>query len=111
MRVQILVSGPYTDRRLVPGLAKARLMRAGEIVDFPEAYAGALQAAGLVAVVEDQALPEEAPPADEEPAPVKATAAAWKLARKEGIDLASIEGTGDGGKVTVNDVREYGNGG
>ena len=35
-----------------------------------------------------------------------ATAAAIKLAEELGVDIASIEGTGKYGKVTVGDVRD-----
>lgn len=36
---------------------------------------------------------------------VAATAAAEKLAQELGVDLASVEGSGKGGKVTVGDVK------
>lgn len=37
---------------------------------------------------------------------IDATPAATQLAEEQGIDLATVTGTGAGGRVTVNDVRE-----
>jgi pyruvate/2-oxoglutarate dehydrogenase complex dihydrolipoamide acyltransferase (E2) component len=42
--------------------------------------------------------------------PVKASKAARELAKKRGIDLTGLRGTGDNGSVTVDDVRRL-NGG
>jgi pyruvate/2-oxoglutarate dehydrogenase complex dihydrolipoamide acyltransferase (E2) component len=38
---------------------------------------------------------------------VEATKGATELAVAEGVDLAEVTGTGDGGKITVDDVRAH----
>lgn len=38
---------------------------------------------------------------------IKATPLAKKLARESNVDLALLNGTGNGGKVTDSDVRAY----
>lgn len=48
------------------------------------------------------ALPPEAAPTDSEEA--KATSLAMKMAQDKGIDLASIKGTGTGGRITKSDI-------
>jgi pyruvate/2-oxoglutarate dehydrogenase complex dihydrolipoamide acyltransferase (E2) component len=57
-----------------------------------------------------EALPvdgAEAPsgPSEEPPAEPRATAAARRKAGELGVDLGSVEGTGSGGEITVDDVR------
>ena len=53
--------------------------------------------------------PEEAPPAPEEPVVeergLKASPVARRMAKEMGIDLATIEGTGPGGRITKSDVQ------
>ena len=49
--------------------------------------------------------PSPAPPVSDGPA---ATPSAKKLAEEKGVDLASIEGTGPGGKITKGDVEDAG---
>jgi polyhydroxyalkanoic acid synthase PhaR subunit len=44
------------------------------------------------------------------PAGVRATAAARRKAEEMGVDLSEVEGTGNGGQVTVEDVRRKGEG-
>jgi pyruvate/2-oxoglutarate dehydrogenase complex dihydrolipoamide acyltransferase (E2) component len=42
------------------------------------------------------------------PAEVRATDAARRKAREMGVDLSYLEGTGNGGQITVEDVRRKG---
>jgi len=44
-------------------------------------------------------------PSEEPPAEPRATAAARRKAGELGVDLGSVEGTGSGGQITVDDVR------
>ena len=44
------------------------------------------------------------------PAEIRATDAARRKAREMGVDLSEVEGTGNGGQVTVGDVRRKGEG-
>ncbi len=55
-----------------------------------------------------EAIPEDFPEAEEAPAQssIDATAAARDLAQKEGIDLATLVGSGAEGRITINDVRK-----
>ncbi len=49
------------------------------------------------------AVPIEAPPAA--PKPVRASPVAKRLAREQGVDLAQVQGSGAGGRITEKDVR------
>lgn len=49
---------------------------------------------------------EEAAPANSEDADVNATAGAIELAEANGIDLATVEGTGQDGRITQPDVQK-----
>jgi 2-oxoglutarate dehydrogenase E2 component (dihydrolipoamide succinyltransferase) len=51
------------------------------------------------------AAPAQAPPAEEEQG--SATPVAKRMAQDKGVDLASVEGAGPGGRVTKRDVEEY----
>lgn len=51
--------------------------------------------------------PEAQAQAQEASQGVEATKGATELAVSEGVDLADVEGTGDGGKITVDDVRAH----
>lgn len=58
--------------------------------------------------VEKPAAPPPAKPAPAAPpARVRATPRARALARKEGVDLSLVQGTGPGGLITEEDVRRY----
>lgn len=43
-----------------------------------------------------------------EPEPIDATDAAIELAAELGIDLATVSGTGAGGRILISDVRAHG---
>jgi pyruvate/2-oxoglutarate dehydrogenase complex dihydrolipoamide acyltransferase (E2) component len=107
MRVRILHAGNYSTFE-DPNKRGARHYDAGAVVEFPTEYAQGIVAAGLaklilkIAVVtEPEVVAEEEP----QPGDVEATDAARRLAEEHGLDLGAIDGTGQGGRVTVNDVR------
>ncbi|HZY65820.1 MAG TPA: E3 binding domain-containing protein [Rubrobacteraceae bacterium] len=52
--------------------------------------------------------PQQAEQSQEEPEEIKATDAARRKAQELGVDLATVEGTGADGQITVGDVREKG---
>jgi hypothetical protein len=65
-KVKILVTAPYWEDR-PRGKVGARVYQAGEMVEFPAAYAAFIIAQGLAEPVTADAPVTEAPPA--EPAP------------------------------------------
>ena len=71
--------------------------------------------AAAVAAADAEPVPEAEPEAEKKPAAakppakgakVKASPVAKKLAAKEGIDLATVTGTGPGGRITKEDVEQ-----
>jgi pyruvate dehydrogenase E2 component (dihydrolipoamide acetyltransferase) len=53
------------------------------------------------------ATPQQQPIAENTGERIKASPLAKKLAEEKGIDIASINGTGDGGRITKKDVTEF----
>lgn len=99
MKVKITHSGHYSS---FPYKGKhsnhqgpRQLLSAGDEADFPQWYA-----LGLV----ESELAEEVPFQMEQAIP-QASKAAEELARDHRVDLGDIQGSGPGGKITVNDVR------
>jgi hypothetical protein len=71
MKVKILVEAPYSDFK--PGRAPgAKVLKEGEIVNLPDAYAKGLIEAGLVEAAQVE-NPEEPAVVDAEDAPVEDT--------------------------------------
>lgn len=64
-----------------------------------------MQTAGLPELSTDE-LSTDRPPGG----PVRATPAGRKAARALGVDLASVQGSGPGGRVSESDVREHAGG-
>jgi pyruvate dehydrogenase E2 component (dihydrolipoamide acetyltransferase) len=65
----------------------------------------------LGGVAEDGGEGEQGPPARQASQPSAATPAVRRLAKDLGIDLASVAGTGPGGRVSAEDVRRAAGGG
>jgi hypothetical protein len=71
---------------------------------------GGSQVEPALSTAPQEALPVEGAetpsgPSEEPPAEPRATAAAKRKAGELGVDLGSVEGTGSGGQITVDDVR------
>ena len=60
-------------------------------------------------VQEREAAPvvEEAPPAPTPDAPVPAAPSTRRLAREIGVDIAQVQGTGPGGRISIDDVKAH----
>lgn len=91
-----------------------------EIVEAPAAEAPKAEAAPPAAPVAPAPVQQAAPPPPPPPAPapvvavpaaaggrVKASPIARKLATEKGIDIASVPGTGPGGRITKSDVENF----
>ncbi len=100
MKVIILQNGPYQRLDGTPQGLKAIGLKKGDRREWPEWYAEYLIKAGLAR----EAKPKETIP---EPTPVEinATKAALNLAEERGLNIAELEGSGAGGKITATDVR------
>jgi 2-oxoglutarate dehydrogenase E2 component (dihydrolipoamide succinyltransferase) len=82
-------------------------VKVGELLAVVDAGAAATNAPGA----SPQAPAPSSPAAGASPqgttADVKATATARKVAGEHGVDLAALKGTGDGGRVTKEDVQKF----
>lgn len=94
MRVVITREGVYSS--FEAGKAGAQALDAGDVVEFPDWYAESLIDADYAQLYREQDAPEI----------VDATEAAYELAAELGLDIHQIEGSGKGGRVTVQDVRD-----
>ena len=56
---------------------------------------------------EDAPVAEEAPPAPTPDAPVPAAPSTRRLAREIGVDIAQVQGTGPGGRISIDDVKAH----
>ena len=56
---------------------------------------------------EPEAAPVEAPPAPTPDAPVPAAPSTRRLAREIGVDIAQVQGTGPGGRISLDDVKAH----
>lgn len=100
MLVKILIAGPYSDYGGPMGNRRACLRQVGEVVDFPDEYAKALEKSGMAEIhmVEDEVV---IPFVDG----VDATGSAIEYASEHNIDVTGLVGSGSGGRITLNDVR------
>ena len=99
-KVNVEVPSPFRGR------IKKLLAREGQIVKVGEPI---LEYEGEGTPAQDEeapaAAPTAAPPPKTRPAKVKATPAVRALARKLGVDLEKVQGTGPGGRITKEDVE------
>ena len=102
MKVRILRTGNYLDPDRLPQ-HKAKQCEEGEVVEFPLDYAEGINASRLakefiplVATIE----------AEQEEELVDATNGAMALAEELGIDLATVQGSGAGGRIIMRDVEK-----
>uniref|UniRef100_A0A6M3KK93 Peripheral subunit-binding (PSBD) domain-containing protein n=1 Tax=viral metagenome TaxID=1070528 RepID=A0A6M3KK93_9ZZZZ len=91
------------DRDLVLKQANFGIPAGGkQVVAIPPDIVGTMERARIAAVVEEILIERGVLP----PANVNASPHAAKLARELGIDLATVTGTGEGGQITKEDVRQ-----
>jgi pyruvate dehydrogenase E2 component (dihydrolipoamide acetyltransferase) len=92
----------------VAGTLTEILAQEGETLPIgaPIAVVGDGQGVALVAEPEPAASPAEAPAADR----TKASPLARRIARDQGVDLASLTGSGPGGRIVKADVEKAGDG-
>lgn len=112
MLIKILADGTYSVFR--PGLTKvgSEKREAGEVINYPKDYGDRLVAMGLgIEVKSGQPEPGKADlpePVESEELEsregINATPSAIRRAESSGIDIATVKGTGAGGRVTVEDV-------
>ncbi|MHB0939197.1 MAG: E3 binding domain-containing protein [Armatimonadota bacterium] len=98
------------EKSVVPvGTALAVLGAAGEPVEHLEELLAAnrrlsAEREAKLLMVQQATAGEEAAPAARPGGAVRATPAARRLARERGIDLATVNGSGPGGMITVEDI-------
>lgn len=80
-------------------------IRIGDILEVPEKVAATLIAAGDVREYGGKSMPGGSE--DKALRPIKANKQARALAKKKGLDLSLVEGTGQGGRITRTDVKKY----
>jgi len=100
MKVRILQDGTYADFEKHGKFNRVSMVQraADDIVNYPDFHAKWLVRRGLaVAYTEPEAQIEQA---------VDATNAAFRLATELSIDLATLMGSGAGGRIIVRDVRK-----
>lgn len=56
---------------------------------------------------EPEAAPVEVPPVPTPDAPVPAAPSTRRLAREIGVDIAQVQGTGPGGRISIDDVKAH----
>jgi pyruvate/2-oxoglutarate dehydrogenase complex dihydrolipoamide acyltransferase (E2) component len=71
---------------------------------FDEASVNRMLRLNAIAEVDRDSAPSEEEEAAPEPA-INASPQARKEAEKRGVDLRNVEGTGNGGQITLNDVK------
>lgn len=120
MRCKILVKAPYSDYQGSGGNRVARILSPGDIVDFPDFYAAALEKSGMAEILTDYAIEGgkvevieidqnesefiEITSADASPL---ASDSAIEYASDNGIDLADVTPTGAEGRIILADVRSH----
>ena len=112
MKVRILHAGKYSDFS-TPPVRGAKHRREGDVVEFPKDYAQGIVASGLaepvveadVAGGEELGVEQEAKPIDATPG-AKALVKELNAEREHKINLATVQGTGTGGRITMRDVEK-----
>lgn len=90
MKVRILRDASYANFATMPKMS-AQDLKVGDVVEFPDYYAKGIVASGMAE------LPVSYNP--------DVTMGAQKLADEHDIDLASVEGTGQDGRIIKADVQ------
>lgn len=113
MRVKVLYDGSYS--KFAGQKSGVQHLQAGDEVEFPKWYAESLIADNIAERVydneaetvfaEDLEADEPLPAQVERHLGIDATEAAKEMAAEFGIELATVPGTGSGGRILVSDVR------
>ena len=82
-----------------------QVIQIGDILELPKTVAGKLIALGDVREYGGKSAPGGSE--DKALRPVKANKQARELARKSGLNLSLVEGTGKDGRITKTDVKKY----
>ena len=105
------IDGVVTEILVQPGdtIAVGQPILAVEATAEEASVAEAAEAAPAPIVQEREAAPvvEEAPPAPTPDAPVPAAPSTRRLAREIGVDIAQVQGTGPGGRISIDDVKAH----
>lgn len=113
--VVLRIVHPASDTALPVGALIAVFGDAGaseaEIADFIAGYVPATGGAEVNAGAEEIAQPEPAEPRKAAPVKIETnrpiSPKALELAEQEGVDIAAIEGSGRGGRITFQDVSQH----
>ncbi len=100
MLVKILIAGPYSDYGGPKGNRRACLRQPGDLVDFPDVYAKALEKSGMAEIHTVEA--EVVIPFTNG---IDATTSAVEYATEHDLDITGLVGSGVDGRITLNDVR------
>lgn len=105
------IDGVVTEILVQPGdtIAVGQPILAVEATAEEAPGAEAEEAPPAPIVQEREAAPaiEEAPPAPTPDVPVPAAPSTRRLAREIGVDIAQVQGTGPGGRISIDDVKAH----
>ena len=103
------IDGVVTEILVQPGdtIAVGQPILAVETTAEDAPGAEAEEAAPIVQEREAAPVVEEAPPAPTPDAPVPAAPSTRRLAREIGVDIAQVQGTGPGGRISIDDVKAH----
>lgn len=103
------IDGVVTEILVQPGdtIAVGQPILAVEVTAAEAPVAEAEEAPPIVQEREAAPVAEEAPPAPPPDAPVPAAPSTRRLAREIGVDIAQVQGTGPGGRISIDDVKAH----
>ena len=103
------IDGVVTEILVQPGdtIAVGQPILEVEATAEEAPVAEAEEASPTPIVREPEAAPVEAPPAPTPDAPVPAAPSTRRLAREIGVDIAQVQGTGPGGRISIDDVKAH----
>lgn len=103
------IDGVVTEILVQPGdtIAVGQPILAVEATAEEAPVAEAEEAPPIVQEQEAAPVVEEAPPAPTPDAPVPAAPSTRRLAREIGVDIAQVQGTGPGGRISIDDVKAH----
>ena len=103
------IDGVVTEILVQPGdtIAVGQPILAAETTAEEAPGAEAEEAPPIVQEREAAPVVEEAPPAPTPDAPVPAAPSTRRLAREIGVDIAQVQGTGPGGRISIDDVKAH----
>lgn len=103
------IDGVVTEILVQPGdtIAVGQPILAVEATAEEAPVAEAEEAPPIVQEREAAPVAEEAPPAPTPDAPVPAAPSTRRLAREIGVDIAQVQGTGPGGRISIDDVKAH----